>query len=373
MSRSQQGLLLAGILVCLLAACSTAPPDRPGRVGLTTRAWLDESRMRWDGAGPRPLSTSIWYPVSADRVEQELVVGPPGLPIFRRGWVARDAPFVLPTDSRLPLVVLSHGTGGSAESFSWLAEHLAARGYLVAGVTHHGNSIEADDLSVQGFFLFWERAPDISRMLDRLLADPEFGPAIDRNRIAAAGFSLGGNTVVLLAGAQLDTQSYFAACESARAVPSSCAPPPEAPFDREDLLAAIASDPATRASIEAADRSYRDERISAVYAIAPAVIASMSDAGIEAVEVPLRAVVGSADTMAPPPENAHRLARLAPGATLWELDGVDHYTFLGACGWGGRLLLGDICRETPAGSRAAVLPEVASDGLRFFESAAVGP
>ena len=35
----------------------------------------------------------------------------------------------------LPLLLLSHGTGGSAMSLGWLARGLAAQGYLVA-LTH---------------------------------------------------------------------------------------------------------------------------------------------------------------------------------------------------------------------------------------------
>jgi predicted dienelactone hydrolase len=50
--------------------------------------------------------------------------------------------------------------------------------------------------TVQGFTLWWERAKDLSTVLDDVLADPDFGPHIDRRRIGAAGFSLGGYTVI---------------------------------------------------------------------------------------------------------------------------------------------------------------------------------
>ena len=42
---------------------------------------------------------------------------------------------------------------------------------------------------------FWERAREMTVLLDRVLQDDVFGPRIDHTRIGAAGFSLGGNTI----------------------------------------------------------------------------------------------------------------------------------------------------------------------------------
>ena len=157
-----------GLVASLALACQGPPPARPGKVGIAQRAWSDPGRERWDGGGARPLRATIWYPASPGAREQAQSVGPPGLPFFRLGHAAPDAP--LAVSSPRPLVLLSHGTGGSGADLSWLAEWLVARGYLAAAVTHHGNSIASDDLSVQGFFLFWERPRDVTLLLDRLLA-----------------------------------------------------------------------------------------------------------------------------------------------------------------------------------------------------------
>jgi predicted dienelactone hydrolase len=310
----------------------------------------------------------LWYPADASASETAYRVGPPGLTFFHRGWVARGAPLGEVEAGAHPLVLLSHGTGGSAGDLSWLAETLASRGYLVAGVSHHGNSILADDLSAQGFFLFWERAPDLSRVLDELLSDPELGRLVDRERIGVAGFSLGGHTVVLLAGGRLDIQTYYAYCERPDAEAESCEPPPESPFGLEDLLEAIENDAATRASIAGADADFRDPRIRAAYAIAPAAVAAMPEAGMREIGIPLRVVVGEADTMAPADSNAARLAGVVPGAQLERLEGVDHYTFLGECGWAGRIFLGEICDSGTGVPRAETLEWVALDAYDFFES-----
>jgi predicted dienelactone hydrolase len=359
-------LLCRTIAVFTLVACQSAPPDRPGKVGLVHREFRDPARRSFDGRSDRPLATAIWYPAEESAVERPLRLGPPGLPFFQLGFAAADAA-LRPSAQALPLVLLSHGTGGSGLDLSWLAEWLVARGYIVAAVTHHGNSIAADDLSAQGFFLFWERPPDLSRVLDRLLDDPLIGPRIDRERIGAAGFSLGGNTMALIAGGRLDSAAYFAFCEGPKARATSCELPPESPFDRADLMELVANDAATQASIARADDSFRDPRVRAAYAIAPAVMDAMPARGAREVAIPLRIVVGTADRLAPAEGNARHLARHAPGAELVELPGVGHYTFLSRCGWAGNLVLGDLCRERRGVSRAAMHALVAADAYDFFE------
>ena len=222
-------VFLVGALWCALVSglgCASAPSDRPAPVGRTVRDWSDPARTRWDGSGTRPLQTTIWYPAVPGARETATSIGPPGLPFFRFGWVAPEAPMAaLP--ERLPVILLSHGTGGSALDLSWLAEPLAARGHLVAAVTHHGNSIAADDLAPQGFYLWWERARDLTQILERLERDSAFGDRLDLGRVGAAGFSLGGHTVVLLGGARVDLAAFRARCEEPDALASSCQPPPE--------------------------------------------------------------------------------------------------------------------------------------------------
>jgi predicted dienelactone hydrolase len=357
--------MLALTVLVVGSACQSGGPQRAVSVGFTTREWSDPTRRNWDNDGDWPLSAAFWYPAAAGTIEREFVSGMPFLPFLRHGWVAENAP-VQPNLSRLPLILLSHGTGGSLSGLSWLAESLVEQGYLVAAVTHHGNSIGNRDLSAQGFFLFWERARELRLLLDRVLEDPTFGPHIDIDRIGAAGFSLGGNSVVLLAGGRLDMQRYIELCNSSDAPFESCDPPPESPFSRDDLLQLIETDPATRASLARANDSYRDPRVRAVYAIAPAVLVAVSDRGAAEVSVPLRVAVGDLDTMAPLESNAKHVVRQASGAELLVLPGVDHYSFLGPCGWAGRLALGELCIESPEAPRLATLRLVADDANAFF-------
>ena len=129
-----------GLLLFRLLACHSGLPSRPGKVGLVERDWSDTTRRRWDGTGDRPLSTTIWYPAQKTATERAIAVGLPGVPFFHTGFAAPEAPLPSATLKR-PLVLLSHGTGGTGQDLAWLAEWLVARGYLAAAVTHHGNSV----------------------------------------------------------------------------------------------------------------------------------------------------------------------------------------------------------------------------------------
>jgi Platelet-activating factor acetylhydrolase, isoform II len=131
-------------------------------------------------------------------------IGRPGDPFFRLGAWSDDPP---PAAGPFPLITLSHGTGGSAQIMAWLARALASRGYIVAGVDHPGNNA-MEEYTAEGFLLWWERARDLTTVIDMLFRDRQFGRLIDRNRIGAAGFSLGGYTVIEIAGGRTDPAGF---------------------------------------------------------------------------------------------------------------------------------------------------------------------
>jgi len=103
----------------------------------------------------------------------------------------------------VPLIVVSHGTGGSGGDMNWLVEPLVAAGFRVVAVDHHGNNY-VDGYEPEGFLFVWDRPKDLSFVLDVLADQQPYG------RVGAAGFSVGGYTVGALAGARLDPQAVAA-------------------------------------------------------------------------------------------------------------------------------------------------------------------
>jgi|SRR5688572_8013268 len=352
----------ASLAVSLLLAAFVAGTQRPGmdaHVGMVTREYVDTSRENWDRTGPRPLRTAIWYPAPPSAEMTESVTAG----VFQGGSVAPGAP-IAADRRRYPLIVLSHGTGGSFVQMMWLGRFLAARGFIVAAVNHHGNTGAEPARRAQGFLLYWERARDLSRVLDRLLADDIFGPRIDERRIGAAGFSLGGFTALLAGGARFASAQFDAFCAS----PSrdfTCEPQPEHPTAQAEFAQLRKTDAVVMESLRHSGDSYRDPRVRAVFAIAPALGAGLTEASLAAMPVPLELVVGDRDATTPSATNAARIAGLVPGARFTVLPGVSHYTFLGTCDERGIQVV-DICRDPPPTSRPEIHHRVGEMAVAFF-------
>jgi dienelactone hydrolase len=112
----------------------------------------------------------------------------------------------------VPLVVFSHGIGGSRRGYTYLGRHWAAQGFGSLHVQHVGSdrslwfgSIFSLVNRLQGAAQDGEavaRVRDLRFALDQLLASPT-GQAIDASRIAVAGHSYGANTTLLAAGARV--------------------------------------------------------------------------------------------------------------------------------------------------------------------------
>src|SRR6266478_2508264 len=124
------------------------------RVGMVTRNFTDEKRKNWQGTAPRPLKTAIWYPAAAATVQTETLFGGPSETQLFTSITVADGAELSPTSEKYPLVLLSHGTGGSAVMMMWLGYYLAERGYIVAAVNHHGNTAAEKKPAAQGFLLY---------------------------------------------------------------------------------------------------------------------------------------------------------------------------------------------------------------------------
>lgn len=328
------------------------------KVGWRTLHYCDKSRINWEGTAPRPLLTDIWYPATDDSECREIYLGPTEAPLFKAGYAARDAEIA---PGVFPLVLLSHGTGGAALQLGWLASVLAAQGYTVAGVNHHGNNA-LEPYVAKGFLYWWERAADVSALLTQLLEDEFWGEHIDEGRIGAAGFSLGASTVIALAGGEIDVPAFRAVYhKSDRDLMREIPPEFPDPHAFLALLKTLLKDDTVRL------RSYRDERIRCIFAIAPVLGEAFTPAGLEPIDIPVDIVVGEADTLAPAANNASRFASLIKNAGLNIFSGqVGHYVFLGEATEIGREAAPLFCMDPPGVERAALHRKTSDMARDFF-------
>jgi predicted dienelactone hydrolase len=217
--------------------------------------------------------------------------------------------------------------------------------------------------------LWWERATDLTRVLDRLHSDPQFGSLVDASRVGAAGFSLGGYSVAAMAGARTSLAQWETFCRSVRR-DATCDAQPEFPEAMAEFDT-IGNRSDVQESMCRHGDSFHDRRFKAIFAMAP-VVTWLTDDSLEQVTVPVRVVVGSEDLTAPQETNAKRIAAHVPGAQLSVLANVGHYTFLAECADLGVKELPHLCHEQPGVDRGAIHRAVASDAVAFFNEA-LGP
>jgi predicted dienelactone hydrolase len=110
--------------------------------------------------------------------------------------VAMNAPL---EGEHLPFVVFSHGGSGSSLTYRDLAAYLARAGFVVALPEHPGNN-RADN-SLEGTAANLENRPRHVRLaIDAAFAHEAVGHLLLRDKIALIGHSMGGYTVLAVAG-----------------------------------------------------------------------------------------------------------------------------------------------------------------------------
>ncbi|MBU1343597.1 MAG: dienelactone hydrolase family protein [Proteobacteria bacterium] len=146
------------------------------------------------------MNVMIWYPTQKEaRLTQ---IGPFEIK------VAKDAP-VKP--GNYPIVIISHGSGGSHMGHRDTAGYLAEKGYVVAAVLHLKNNFKdnSNDRTVQNWI---DRPIHVSLALDALLEDTQLKNHLDETRVAIIGHSAGGYAALALIGGIPDTSGIRIHC-----------------------------------------------------------------------------------------------------------------------------------------------------------------
>lgn len=310
---------------------------QPKKTGITTLHYYDAGRSR-------PVITEVWYPVDSESPAK----ASPGF--WHRCDEARDAP-LSNEKQQYPLIMMSHGSGGDRYNISWLAEALAANGYIVASTDHFGNTW--NNKIPESYAMPWERPKDISFALDQLLTSSLFKDKIDLKRIGFVGYSLGGATGLWIAGAEAS------------------------PLDSAKVKANAATDLAGIASPELLDKidfskaggSYRDKRISAALVMAPALGWVFAEHSLEKIDIPFYIIAPEKDQVVSTEENARVFALKITRATLKILPGeATHYVFLARPNAVGRRFLDPRYCEDPASiDRKKLHDEISKNSVLFFD------
>lgn len=300
----------------------------------------------------RPLHISMWYPTNS--AGEATIVGENrafyGVPAIR------DA---APAPGSQPLVVLSHGYGGSWRNPSWLAIELARRGYVVAAPDHPGTTTFDQDPSRAA--TLWERPRDLRRVVDALAEDPSLAGKVDTNRVAAIGHSLGGWTVAAMAGARFDTERFERDCQN-NTSPRACVLKDELGLSRPEL-----------------ERDMSDPRLKAFVSLDLGLARGFSPESLANLHMPSLVIAAGIDIGGLPPrlESGYLVNHLPKtSSTYVEIPDAMHFSFMGLCKPGAVALIereepgyGVACKDGGTRSREEIHREVAYLVIGFLAAA----
>lgn len=288
------------VIGCFIAHCSYAQTH----IGQRTFQFKDRHRNR-------PVITELWYPTNDSLKSSDKIASP-----FLREFTVRGGK--LPAGI-VPLILISHGTGGGRLTLEWLAQGLAKNGFMVAAVDHWGNTYD-NKIPIE-FIKPWERPLDISFALTSLLNDTAVGKVIDKTKIGAAGFSYGGYTVIALAGAVLD---YKVLINYYQTTGKKEIETPEMPGTAKFLTDTALLKQMAQVPL------LKDNRIKAFFPISPAFGGGfISPQQFKTVNRPVYILGAHSDQLAPVKTNALRYHKLIPGSGYFEFPGnTGHYVML---------------------------------------------
>ncbi len=152
-----------------------------------------------DAHGPA-LTGAIWSPCTEPLREMRLRLA--------TIVATRNCPVA---GNRLPLIVMSHGSGGWFGAHRDTAAALADAGFVVAAIDHPGDNV-ADRSRVDTLSILSDRPTDIRRLTDFMLDVWSEAGRLDRRRIGFFGFSRGAYTGLVIAGGRLDILGIAAVC-----------------------------------------------------------------------------------------------------------------------------------------------------------------
>jgi dienelactone hydrolase len=159
----------------------------------------------YDPDGSKMESTSIeaiWHDASRDRDVPVKIYYPAEIAAAK---------------GKLPVIIFSHGLGGSRDGYGYLGKYWASHDYVSVHLSHHGTDTEAVmangladmkrtlQIIVTNPMNAVDRCKDISFAIDQITAanDDDKSPLknrLDLKHIGMAGHSFGGNTTMLIAG-----------------------------------------------------------------------------------------------------------------------------------------------------------------------------
>lgn len=286
-----------------------------------------------DAGGPS-LRVAEWTPCATPSGQVQL--GPFSLPAIRNCPIAGD---------KLGLIVVSHGFGGTYLGHHDTAEALADAGFIVVALNHPDDTA-SNEAKARNLTALISRPMDIRRLIDFMLGPSADAGKIDPRRIGFFGFSRGGYTGLVLAGANPDFHELRSQCQDVTG--ATCR--------RIDETALPTLGPS------------RDPRIAAFVIADPLSNVFSAPESLKDVKAPIQLWASQHGGDGVSPENVAAIARNLPGKPdLNIVPNASHFAFLTVCPDALAKTAPEICNDGAGFDRAAFHRDFDARTLAFFQ------
>ena len=287
----------------------------------------------------KAAESAFWYPAQSSGQSETVFENP----VFKGVMAEPDAPLA---EGHHPVILLSHGLGGSIRSVAWLARGLTARGATVISVSHLNSTWGSLDLS-EGV-KHWTRTQDLTSALDFILSHSDISQNLNLNNVMAAGFSFGGWTALSLGGAKANHGGLLSACDAEKQL-LYCTPP---------LFDEINS---AEINVDIWNADHSDPRIHHVAAIDPGLVWGLTGADLSNLvgSVTLIGLGKGTNRLSGTDFDASGFASRIPQAQIIRFSQANHFTAMPLCTTFGQDILKDdnddpVCTDPPGADRPAV-------------------
>jgi predicted dienelactone hydrolase len=214
---------------------------------------------------------------------------------------------------KFPLVVISHGSGGTNVGHRSVAFALVKNGYIVGMPLHPKNNYKNN--LAEGSVENWTNRPKhISSAIDALLSDSDISVSIDSNKVAVIGHSAGGYTALAVAGGKANTGYMIELCKNH-------------PQLNQPFCGLVKDTRMKSVDIE----NHRDDRVKAIVLMAPVGILFNSKEALAQVEVPALLLKAEKDTELIEPYHSEVIInnyKDKSAITYRTIENAGHYSFI---------------------------------------------
>ncbi len=256
-------------------------------------------------------------------------------------------------DGKFPLVIISHGSGGTNLGYRSIAFALVKNGFVVGMPLHPKNNFK--DNEAEGTVSNWKNRPrHISASIDAILSSRRMSASIDADKIAVVGHSAGAYTALAVAGGVADTTHIIELCLSS-------------PQINEPFCGLVKENKIEKAKIE----NSHDKRIKAIVLMAPVGILFNSEDSLKDVDIPALLLRAEKDAELTEPYQAEVIAKNYKNQellTYCTVPNAGHYSFITPFPEVIKGELGVVAEDPEGFNRQAFHELLSSDIVNFLDA-----